>query len=176
MENKIVIDLKKNLLENSEIQFLNNKEECIICSQDLNNNDLVLINNLCKCYNAAKICEECLIKWINENDECMICRKKYSSVNKMNIYHIKDDTIKKKIENVSIEINHEDEISDDTLRLININQFTSYRTFKMWVHNNKCKLLRYSIGYGLLALALISIKETIELENADYNHTHSIFI
>ena len=105
MENKIVIDLKTNLLENSEIQFLNNNEECIICSQDLKKNDFVLINNLCKCYSAAKICEECLIKWINENDECIICRKNYGSINKTNVYHIKDDDIKKKIESVSIDIN-----------------------------------------------------------------------
>ena len=42
MDNKIVIDLKTNLLENSKIQFLNNNEECIICSQDLKKNDFVL--------------------------------------------------------------------------------------------------------------------------------------
>ena len=49
MKNSTIVDLKQNLIENTEIQFLNNNEECIICSQQLNNDHLVLINNLCKC-------------------------------------------------------------------------------------------------------------------------------
>ena len=92
MEDKIVIDLNKNLLD-TNFQFLNNDNECIICKDNLDkNDDLVLINNLCKCYKAAKICKECFITWIKENKECMICRKKFINDN-IDIDRVKEQAI-----------------------------------------------------------------------------------
>lgn len=164
MENKIVIDLKENLIsKNENIQFLNNNEECVICNQELNkNSDLVLINNLCKCYNAAKICEICFISWISNNNECMICRKNYSDFNEINIFHTNNQNIIEKInDSISIDI--------ETTEEPNI---SSFQKMKRWLFSNKIKCLGHTIGYSLIAMFLISVKETIEYDNS-INSTHT---
>lgn len=166
MENKIVIDLKKNLIKDSEIQFLNNNEECIICSE-LTENDLVLINNFCKCYNAVKICEKCFIKWIKENNECIICRNKFS----FNKYHIKNNKFKNKIQNVCLDINDE---SNDIVQFRNRNIFISYRTFKMWIHFNRYKLLKNTIIFAFIAFIFISIFEFLHYQRIENNYNNTI--
>ena len=66
MDNVIITDFKNPRFENiNNLIFLNNNDECIICSQNIEEtNLLILINNLCKCYNATKICKECFFTWI----------------------------------------------------------------------------------------------------------------
>lgn len=192
MDNQIVIDLKKTaLLKNNHIKYLNNNNECIICSNNLNNDEeLIIINNLCKCYNAVKICQICFFTWISEHNECFICRKKYNTdiCNRLNIYHSNNKKIIEKIQelkfNFHVAIISDDissDISDDipyNIRLLRYrNKFLSYRTFKLWSYENKYKIFRYICIYSLLIFVLISIKNTIDLNNkiADYNNTH-IFI
>ena len=35
----------------------------------------IIINNLCKCYSAVKICQNCLFRWISINNQCFIWEK-----------------------------------------------------------------------------------------------------
>ena len=181
MDNQIVIDLKKTaLLENNHIKYLNNNNECIICSNNLNNDEeLTIINNLCKCYNAVKICQICFFTWITEHNECFICRKKYNTdiCNRLNIYHSNNKEIIEKIQELKFNFPVavvSDDIPDDIRLLINRNLFSSYRTFKLWSYENKYKIFRYICIYSMLIFGLISLKETIELNNkmADNNNTH----
>ena len=76
MENTIIIDSKKPLIKNLKktLYQTNNTDnyigipnECSICYRKLNKNDekIILINNLCKCYIKICICTECLITWEN---------------------------------------------------------------------------------------------------------------
>ena len=87
MENIIITSIKKPKFDNIDnidnLNFLNNKEECIICSQNIDLEKLdyvIIINNLCKCYNAVKICQNCVFKWISINNQCFICRKKIADI------------------------------------------------------------------------------------------------
>ena len=178
----IRIDFKENLIEEKKIQFLNNNEECIICNQPLNkDNDLILINDLCKCYNATKICEECFTNWISLHNECIICRKKYDIEfnNRINMYHSDNEKIKKNLLELQkkIDLIKKEEISeelpDDIRRLINYNQFSSLRTCKMWLYHNRRRLILYSFGYGFIAFAYISIKKTLYYENNNPNNNHT---
>tara|TARA_B110000259_G_C14016101_1_gene401376 strand:- start:1311 stop:1835 length:525 start_codon:yes stop_codon:yes gene_type:complete len=174
MDDKIIIDLKDNLLENTEIQFLNNNNECIICNDKLNKqDDLVLINNLCKCYNAAKICRECLIKWINKNKQCMICRKSFTCDN-INIDRINDNNIITQINTASIVLI--DEISPDIRIFLEEEQVSSFIIFKEWCYNRMGKCLLYLTIYTFLTFFFISIKMTIEYEKNNTNSTGSIII
>ena len=183
MKNNIIIDSNKDpLLANDNLCFLNNKDECIICSQILNKStDLTLINNLCKCYNATKICEECFLNWVKENNECFICRKKYniSFEDRLNVYNFKNVELTEKLSKVQsnmvvVQIN--EELPYDLRLLRDRNLFTTCRTFKLWTKYNRCRIFRYTIIYSVLITAVYSIRETIEYNNHVYNDTYRIIL
>ena len=173
MEDKIVIDLNKNLLD-TNFQFLNNDNECIICKDNLDkNDDLVLINNLCKCYKAAKICKECFITWIKENKECMICRKKFINDN-IDIDRVKDHDLKSYVTVNSVSIEMYEDYPEDVRYLLRTGNFTSIRTFRLWLYNKKFRCLFYVFAYGLLGLFAFSFKMTIKYQR--YNNDTNGYI
>lgn len=159
MDNKITIGLKDKLLEdNPDLNCINNEDECIICSQILKNStDLILVNNLCKCYEAVKICEDCFVKWTSHNDECFFCRKRIEKRN----YEPHQKILELNIE--TDEINEED-LPEDIRILRNRNLFTSFRTFKLWLNINSCTLIRYLTCYGFIGFGLYTVKHTIDLQ------------
>ena len=159
MDNKITIGLKDKLLEdNPELNCINNEDECIICSQILKNStDLILVNNLCKCYEAVKICEDCFVKWTSHNDECFFCRKRIEKRN----FEPQQKILELNIE--TDEINEED-LPEDIRILRNRNLFTSFRTFKLWLNINSCTLIRYLTCYGFIGFGLYTVKHTIDLQ------------
>lgn len=174
MEDKIVIDLNKNLLDKN-FQFLNNNNECIICKEDLNkNDDLVLINNLCKCYEATKICKECFIKWIKENKECMICRKKFINDN-IDIDRVKEHDLAPYINADSVSIEMYEDYPEDIRYLLQTGNFTNIRTFRLWLYKRKIKCLFYIFAYGLIGVFLFSFKMTIEYQKFS-NNTNGLII
>lgn len=159
MDNKIIIGLKDKLLEdNPDLNCINNEDECIICSQILKNStDLILVNNLCKCYEAVKICEDCFVKWTSHNDECFFCRKRIEKRN----FEPHQKILELNIE--TDEINEED-LPEDIRILRNRNLFTSLRTFKLWLNINSCTLIRYLTCYGFIGFGLYTVKHTIDLQ------------
>tara|TARA_B100000497_G_C7454870_1_gene281610 strand:- start:75 stop:587 length:513 start_codon:yes stop_codon:yes gene_type:complete len=169
MDNKITIGLKDKLLEdNPELNCINNEDECIICSQILKNStDLILVNNLCKCYEAVKICEECFVKWTSHNDECFFCRKRIEKRN----YEPHQKILELNIE--TDEINEED-LPEDIRILRNRNLFTSFRTLKLWLNINTCTLIRYLTCYGFIGFGLYTVKHTIDLQKEMGNSTNII--
>lgn len=196
MENLIITSIKKPKFNNinniDNLNFLNNKEECIICSQNIDLEKLdyvIIINNLCKCYNAVKICHVCLFKWISINNQCFICRKS-NNVNYSNrhkIYHTTNDDLKKKLvectkktQYSSIEIDgNTDENTDgntpNDIRLLQTRDiFTTSRTFRMWLNQRRYTFFRYMFCYLLITLAFISVEKTLEYQNMEYNETSNI--
>ena len=196
MENIIITSIKKPKFNNinniDNLNFLNNKEECIICSQNIDLEKLdyvIIINNLCKCYNAVKICHVCLFKWISINNQCFICRKSnnvYYS-NRHKIYHTTNDDLKKKLvectkktQYSSIEIhgntdeNIDENIPNDIRLLQTHDIFTSSRTFRMWLNERRYTIFRHMLCYLFITIMFISIDKTIKYQNMDYNETHSI--
>lgn len=169
MDNKITIGLKDKLLrDNPELNCINNEDECIICSQILKKStDLVLVNNLCKCYEAVKICEECFVKWTSHNDECFFCRKRIEKKN----YEPHQKILELNIE--TDEINEED-LPEDIRILRNRNLFTSFRTFRLWLNINSCTLIRYLTCYGFIGFGLYTVKHTIDLQKEMGNSTNII--
>lgn len=169
MDNKITIGLKDKLLEdNPDLNCINNEDECIICSQILKNStDLILVNNLCKCYEAVKICEECFVKWTSHNDECFFCRKRIEKRN----FEPHQKILELNIE--TDEINEED-LPEDIRILRNRNLFTSFRTFKLWLNINSCTLIRYLTCYGFIGFGLYTVKHTIDLQKEIGNSTNII--
>lgn len=159
MDNKITIGLKDKLLEdNPDLNCINNDDECIICSQILKNStDLILVNNLCKCYEAVKICEDCFVKWTSHNDECFFCRKRIEKKN----FEPHQKILELNIE--TDEINEED-LPEDIRILRNRNLFTSFRTFKLWLNINSCTIIRYLTCYGFIGFSLYAVKHTIDLQ------------
>ena len=159
MDNKITIGLKDKLLkDNPDLNCINNEDECIICSQILKNStDLILVNNLCKCYEAVKICEDCFVKWTSHNDECFFCRKRIEKKN----FEPHQKILELNIE--TDEINEED-LPEDIRILRNRNLFTSFRTFKMWLNINSCTIIRYLTCYGFIGFSLYAVKHTIDLQ------------
>lgn len=169
MDNKITIGLKDKLLkDNPELNCINNEDECIICSQILKKStDLVLVNNLCKCYEAVKICEECFVKWTSHNDECFFCRKRIEKKN----YEPHQKILELNIE--TDEINEED-LPEDIRILRNRNLFTSFRTFKLWLNINSGTLIRYLTCYCFIGFGLYTVKHTIDLQKEMGNSTNII--
>lgn len=159
MDNKITIGLKDKLLkDNPDLNCINNEDECIICSQILKNStDLILVNNLCKCYEAVKICEDCFVKWTSHNDECFFCRKRIEKKN----FEPHQKILELNIE--TDEINEED-LPEDIRILRNRNLFTSFRTFKLWLNINSCTIIRYLTCYGFIGFSLYAVKHTIDLQ------------
>ena len=159
MDNKITIGLKDKLLEdNPDLNCINNEDECIICSQILKNStDLILVNNLCKCYEAVKICEDCFVKWTSHNDECFFCRKRIEKRN----YEPHQKILELNIE--TDEINEED-LPEDIRILRNRNLFTSFRTLRLWLNINSCTVIRYLTCYGFIGFGLYTVKHTIDLQ------------
>ena len=174
MSDKIIIDLKTNLLENKNIQFFNNDNECVICQQELEDDkDLVIINNLCDCYKICKICKLCLVNWINQNKKCIVCRKEFTHDN-IDIERVNNELYYKydyKVINI-----YDDDTPDDIVHFLRTSQFTTFRTFKMWFEINKCKILKYTFCYTFIGISLYSIKQTINYETNYYNGTHTIII
>ena len=192
MENLIITSIKKPKFNNinniDNLNFLNNKEECIICSQNIDLEKLdyvIIINNLCKCYNAVKICHVCLFKWISINNQCFICRKS-NNVNYSNrhkIYHTTNDDLKKKLvectkktQYSSIEIDgNTDENTPNDIRILQTRDiFTSSRTFRMWLHERRYTFFRYMLCYLFITMMFITIDKTITLDYGNYNTTHGI--
>lgn len=169
MDNKITIGLKDKLLEdNPDLNCINNEDECIICSQILKNStDLILVNNLCKCYEAVKICEDCFVKWTSHNDECFFCRKRIEKKN----FEPHQKILELNIE--TDEINEED-LPEDIRILRNRNLFTSFRTFKLWLNINSCTIIRYLTCYGFIGFGLYTVKHTIDLQKEMGNSTNII--
>ena len=169
MDNKITIGLKNKLLEdNPDLNCINNEDECIICSQILKNStDLILVNNLCKCYEAVKICEDCFVKWTSHNDECFFCRKRIEKRN----YEPHQKILELNIE--TDEINEED-LPEDIRILRNRNLFTSFRTFKLWLNINSGTVIRYLTCYGFIGFSLYAVKHTIDLQKEMGNSTNII--
>jgi len=169
MDNKITICLKDRLLnDNPQLNCINNEDECIICSQILKKStDLILLNNLCKCYEAVKICEDCFIKWTSHNDECFICRKKIEKKN----FETQQNILELNIETDEID---EEDLPEDIRILRNKNLFTSFRTFKIWLNINSCKIIRYGICYGFIGFGFYAAKTTINLQNEMGNSTNII--
>jgi hypothetical protein len=161
MDNKITIGLKDKLLEdNPELNCINNEDECIICSQILKNStDLILVNNLCKCYQAVKICEECFVKWTSHNDECFFCRKRIEKRN----FEPHQKIIELNIE--TDEINEED-LPYDIRLLRTQNLFTSTRTFKLWLNINGCTIFKYLTCYGFIGVGFYGMKQAINFQNS----------
>tara|TARA_B100001769_G_scaffold261905_1_gene243782 strand:- start:159 stop:743 length:585 start_codon:yes stop_codon:yes gene_type:complete len=192
MENLIITSIKKPKFNNinniDNLNFLNNKEECIICSQNIDLEKLdyvIIINNLCKCYNAVKICQNCVFKWISINNQCFICRKSnninYS--NRHKIYHTTNDDLKKKLvectkktQYSSIEIDRNtDENTPNDIRILQTRDiFTSSRTFRMWLHERRYTFFRYMLCYLFITMMFITIDKTITLDYGNYNTTHGI--
>lgn len=191
MENIIITSIKKPKLNDNNIDnlnFLNNNEECIICSQNIDSENLdyvIIINNLCKCYNAVKICNNCVFKWISINNQCFICRKSnnvYYS-NRHKIYHTTNDDLKKKLiectkktQYSSIEIhgNTDENIPNDIRLLQTRDIFTTSRTFRMWLNERRYTFFRYMLCYLFITMMFISIDKTIKYQNMDYNETSNI--
>ena len=191
MENIIITSIKKPKLNDNNIDnlnFLNNNEECIICSQNIDLEKLdyvIIINNLCKCYNAVKICHVCLFKWISINNQCFICRKS-NNVNYSNrhkIYHTTNDDLKKKLvectkktQYSSIEIDgNTDENTPNDIRILQTRDiFTNSRTFRMWLHERRYIFFRYMLCYLFITMMFITIDKTITLDYGNYNTTHGI--
>lgn len=178
MENKILVNSNKDpLLVNNSKCYLNLNNECIICSQSFENM-FILVNNLCKCYEAVKICETCFTKWISEHNECFLCRKKYNncSNNILNIYHSNNNEIIDIIHNVNhTVININDNNSENDLILLNNrNIFTTCRTFRLWCYKYKYNITRYILCYSFIITFFISIKKTLDFEKMDYNNTDPI--
>ena len=169
MDNKITIGLKDKLLEdNPDLNCINNEDECIICSQILKNStDLILVNNLCKCYEAVKICEDCFVKWTSHNDECFFCRKRIEKRN----YEPHQKILELNIE--TDEINEED-LPEDIRILRNRNLFTSFRTLRLWLNINSCTVIRYLTCYGFIGFGLYTVKHTIDLQKEMGNSTNII--
>lgn len=169
MDNKITICLKDRLLnDNPQLNCINNEDECIICSQILKKStDLILLNNLCKCYEAVKICEDCFVKWTSHNDECFICRKKIEKKN----FEPQQNILELNIETDEID---EEDLPEDIRILRNKNLFTSFRTFKIWLNINSCKIIRYGICYGFIGFGFYAAKTTINLQNEMGNSTNII--
>ena len=169
MDNKITIGLKDKLLkDNPDLNCINNEDECIICSQILKNStDLILVNNLCKCYEAVKICEDCFVKWTSHNDECFFCRKRIEKKN----FEPHQKILELNIE--TDEINEED-LPEDIRILRNRNLFTSFRTFKLWLNINSCTIIRYLTCYGFIGFGLYTVKHTIDLQKEMGNSTNII--
>lgn len=174
MSDKIIIDLKTNLLENKNIQFLNNDNECVICLQELEDDkDLVIINNLCDCYKICKICKPCLVSWINENKKCIVCRKEFTHDN-IDIERVNNELYYKydyKVINI-----YDDDTPDDIVHFLRTNQFTTFRTFKMWFEMNKCKILKYTFCYTFIGMTLYTFNESIKYQREHYNQTHTFII
>ena len=169
MDNKISIELKENLLNNNpELKYINNNNECIICSQFLKNStDLVLLNKLCKCYDAVKICEDCFVSWLSYNNECLVCRQK---LNKISYYP------QQKIIDLNIEL---DEISEEDypidIRILrNANMFISLRTFRIWCFVNRCNILSYILVYGFMGFAFYNVKRFMDFQK--YSNTTNMII
>jgi hypothetical protein len=185
MKNIIITSIKKPKLNNIDnLNFLNNNEECIICSQniDLENLDyVIIINKVCKCYNAVKMCKKCLFIWISNNNTCFICRKSYNInySNRHKIYYTNNDNLNKKLvectkktQYSSIDIN--DNIPNDIIVVQTIDVFTFNRSFRFWLHERKYTFLRYMLCYLFITVVFISIDKTIKYDNMDYNETHAI--
>jgi len=108
MENKITLNLKENLLkiDEEDIIYINNNNECLICQQSLeDDDDLILINKFCKCYKAAKMCKDCFTQWmLTKSNECFLCREKYSetlnSTENYSIFFTENENIKETLDSV----------------------------------------------------------------------------
>tara|TARA_Y100000389_G_scaffold174223_1_gene184003 strand:+ start:95 stop:673 length:579 start_codon:yes stop_codon:yes gene_type:complete len=190
MKNIIITSIKKPKFDNIDnLNFLNNKEECIICSQNIDLEKLeyiIIINNLCKCYNAVKICQDCFFHWISINNQCFICRKSYdiNYFNRYKIYHTNNDNLNKKLikstkktqySTIEIERDLPDNIQyleDNSIEDNSI--FISFRTLKIWSYNNRYKIGRYIFCYGLITFGFITIDKTITYEYMNYNSTDNI--
>lgn len=189
MENIIITSIKKPKFDNTDnLNFLNNNEECIICSQNIDLENLeyaIIINNLCKCYNAVKICQNCLFRWISINNQCFICRKS-NNVNYSNrhkIYHTTNDDLKKKLvectkktqySSIEIDGNTDENIPNDIRLLQTRDIFTTSRTFRMWLNERRYTFFRYMLCYLFITTMFISIDKTIKYQNMDYNETSNI--
>tara|TARA_B100000927_G_scaffold43886_1_gene31245 strand:+ start:3437 stop:4021 length:585 start_codon:yes stop_codon:yes gene_type:complete len=192
MENIIITSIKKPKFDNTDntddLNFLNNNEECIICSQNIDLENLeyvIIINNLCKCYNAVKICQNCLFRWISINNQCFICRKS-NNVNYSNrhkIYHTTNDDLKKKLvectkntqySSIEIDGNTDENIPNDIRILQTRDIFTTSRTFRMWLNERRYTFFRYMLCYLFITMMFISIDKTIKYQNMDYNETSNI--
>ena len=189
MENIIITSIRKPKFDNTDnLNFLNNNEECIICSQNIDLENLeyvIIINNLCKCYNAVKICQNCLFRWISINNQCFICRKS-NNVNYSNrhkIYHTTNDDLKKKLvectkntqySSIEIDGNTDENIPNDIRLLQTRDIFTTSRTFRMWLNERRYTFFRYMLCYLFITMMFISIDKTIKYQNMDYNETSNI--
>tara|TARA_B100000900_G_scaffold56249_1_gene42038 strand:+ start:10306 stop:10881 length:576 start_codon:yes stop_codon:yes gene_type:complete len=189
MENIIITSIRKPKFDNTDnLNFLNNNEECIICSQNIDLENLeyvIIINNLCKCYNAVKICQNCLFRWISINNQCFICRKS-NNVNYSNrhkIYHTTNDDLKKKLvectkktqySSIEIDGNTDENIPNDIRLLQTRDIFTTSRTFRMWLNESRYTFFRYMLCYLFITMMFISIDKTIKYQNMDYNETSNI--
>jgi len=72
IENKYLLVKYNNLNNNSDNNIENN--ECIICLENLLENDTItIINNKCKCFNNLNIHYKCLNNWLNLYKNCIIC-------------------------------------------------------------------------------------------------------
>jgi hypothetical protein len=168
MDNKITIELKDKLLKDKpKIICINNEDECIICSQILKNStDLVLLNKLCKCYDAVKICEDCFVSWLSYNNECLICRKKLEKIDYFPLQKIKDL-------NIEIDELSEEDFPTDIRILRNINIFSSIRTFNLWCSINKCSAIKFIIFYVFAGVCFLIIKTYTHLNSLN-NSTNII--
>ena len=182
MENKILVNSNKDpLLTKNRKCYLNLNNECIICSQSFDSM-FILINNLCKCYDAVKICRTCFIKWISNNNECFLCRKKYNinSNNALNIYHSNNNEIIEIIQNINnnyiiVDIN-ENNSENDLILLNNRDLFTTCKTFRLWCSKYKYNIIRHILCYSFIITFFISIKKTLDYEKMNYNNTNSIIL
>jgi hypothetical protein len=193
--NIVIIDNEKPLLykfnENNDLIYLNNDNECIICSQNLTIEDIILINNLCKCYNATLICRNCLNYWISNNNKCFICSEIYniSYKNRFKIYHPNKSKLlkynkeyKTDKKHVSLDINSDNSIDSDIL-VTNISD-TNYLLYlcnkiKLLFLNHRLLLLQYLFCSSLAIFIFISVYKTIEYQKMvdneeDDAHTHTI--
>ena len=175
MENTIIIDSKKPLIKNlnNSIYKFNNTDNCIgiynecsICYKKLNKNNekIILINNLCKCYIKICICTECLIKWENTNvNECFICRSKYNK----NAYYTNNYRFKKILRDNNISIKIINDKSDYKVKTKkNINKLSKK------IIKNKIKICCYIFLINFFLLSIISIFKTIQYQN----HTNTTIL
>ena len=173
MENTIIIDSKKPLIKNLKktIYQSNNTDnyigipnECSICYKKLNKNDekIILINNLCKCYIKVCICTECLITWENTNKkQCFICRSKYEQ----NVYYTDNLKFKQKLRDNNIFIKIINNKQNYKIKTKKNLKYISKKAYK-----NKCKICFYIFLVNFFFISIISVLKTIQYQN-DTNST-----
>jgi|TARA_B110000211_G_C13951893_1_gene496563 hypothetical protein len=176
------IDLKNQpLLCDNKLLYLNNNDDCIICSQILNKStDLLVINNICKCYNAINICEECFINWVSKYNECILCRKKYDIdfKNRLQIYDSNDKKLLLKLsefKNIDISVPIDDVIIQNDIITTQYNStFSPYILCKSWIYENKSKIIIHITVYCIIISFILSIKKSLYYQKNDTNYTHGI--